>query len=376
MEAQIKLGRIFGVQIGLHYSWLLIATLLTLSLGGHFQTTNPGWSRGVAWATALTTAALFFTAILLHELAHTVVAKSRGVSVRAITLFALGGVAQMDRETADAKTEFWVGIAGPIASVLIGGFCLVLASLLGWGNIGDAGSPVVVMLGWLGYINIGIAVFNMIPGFPLDGGRVLRAAIWWVTGDGPRATRIAASSGQVVAFGFILFGLVRFFAGAGIGGLWFVFIGWFLLNAAQASSAQLQITESLRGVRVSDVMSRDCAYVDGRSNIETFVNDFLLRTGRRCFLIAEDGMISGLITPNEVKGIARPRWPYTTVNDAMRPISQLRTIGPDASAIEALELVARENIHQLPVVSDGRIEGIVTREHILQALLTRKELNK
>jgi hypothetical protein len=136
-----------------------------------------------------------------------------------------------------------------------------------------------------------------------------------------RATRIAASSGQLVAFGFIVFGLIRFFAGAGIGGLWFAFIGWFLLNAAQTSSAQLKITESLRGVRVSDVMSRDCAYVDGRSNIETFVNDFLLRTGRRCFLIAENGAIAGLITPNEVKGIARPRWPYTTVNDAMRPLS-------------------------------------------------------
>jgi CBS domain-containing protein len=280
----------------------------------------------------------------------------------------------MDRETADAKTEFWMSIAGPIASIVIGVLCLVMASVLGWGNIGDPGSPVVVMLGWLGYINIGLALFNMIPGFPLDGGRVLRAAVWWVTGDGTRATRIAASAGQLVAFGFIAFGLIRFSSGAGIGGLWFAFIGWFLLNAAQTSSAQLKLTESLRGVRVGDVMSRDCAYVDGRSNIETFVNDLLLRTGRRCFLITENGVISGLITPNEVKAIARPRWPYTTVNDAMRPLSQLRTITPDASAVEALELLARENIHQLPVVSDGRLEGIVTREHILQAVVTRTEL--
>jgi Zn-dependent protease/CBS domain-containing protein len=375
MEAQIKLGRLFGVQIGLHYSWLLIATLLTLSLAGHFQSTNPGWSGATVWATALMTAVLFFSAILLHELAHTLVAKSRGLPVRAITLFALGGVAQMDHEAADARTEFWMGIAGPAASLMIGGFCLVLASLLGWQNIGQPGSPVIVMLGWLGYINIALALFNMIPGFPLDGGRVLRAAVWWATGDGARATRIAAATGQIVAFGFILFGLIQFFAGAGLGGLWFAFIGWFLLNAAQASYAQLKITESLRGVRVSDVMSRDCAYVDGRSNIETFVNDLLLRTGRRCFLIAEDGVISGLITPNEVKGITRSRWPYTTVNDAMRPLSQLRTVTPDTAAAEALELLARENIHQLPVVSDGRLEGIVTREHILQALLTRSELD-
>ena len=328
----------------------------------------------MAWVTAFVTAFLFFSAILLHELAHTLVAKSRGVPVRAITLFAFGGVSQMDRETADAKTEFWMSMAGPIASMVIGVLCLVMASVLGWGNLGDPGSPVVVMLGWLGYINIGLALFNMIPGFPLDGGRVLRAAVWWVTGDGTRATRIAASAGQLIAFGFIAFGLIRFSSGADIGGLWFAFIGWFLLNAAQTSSAQLKLTESLCGVRVGDVMSRDCAIVDGRSNIETFVNDFLLRTGRRCFLITENGVISGLITPNEVKAIARPRWAYTTANDALRPLSQLRTITPDASAVEALELLARENIHQLPVVSNGRLEGIVTRERILQALMTRTEL--
>jgi Zn-dependent protease len=374
MRAQIKLGRIRGIEIGLHYSWLIIALLITLSLAGHFRVHNPSWGEGVMLGTAIITAALFFTSIVVHELSHAAVAKSRGLPVRSITLFALGGVAEIEKEAADAKTEFFMGIVGPITSLLIGGVCLGVVLALGWTPPEFPQTPLAAMLMWLGYINIMLALFNMVPGFPLDGGRVLRAIIWWLTGDANRATRTAARVGQLVAFGLIVFGVWQFFGGAGFSGLWLAFIGWFLLDASRESYAQVEITEGLRGVRVREVMTQDCPVVDGRSNLQTFVDEHLLRTGRHCFVVTESGRVAGLITPREVIKVERARWPYTTVDDAMRPLDQLRTVGPDAPLTEALEVMGREDLNQLPVVRDGGITGVVSRGHILQLLQTRAEL--
>src|SRR5713101_5319520 len=220
MRAQIKLFRISGIQIGLHYSWLLIAVLIVFSLAGQFAATNPQWGANIIWGVSVLTALLFFATIVIHELSHAMIAKARGLPVRSITLFALGGGAQIEKETSDAKTEFWMGIAGPITSALIGVICLSIAAGIGWTPARDHQSPWAAMLGWLGVINIALAVFNMIPGFPLDGGRVLRAILWWITADASRATRIATGVGQIIAFAFIILGLFRFFNGAGFGGLW------------------------------------------------------------------------------------------------------------------------------------------------------------
>lgn len=375
MKAQIKLGRIFGIQIGLHYSWLIIALLVALSLAGQFHATNPKWGDVTIWATAIVTAVLFFVSIILHELSHAAVAKSRGLPVRSITLFALGGVAQIEKDATDPKTEFWMAIVGPIASVIIGAVCLGLASLLGWRASTAAGTPLVAMLMWLGVINIALGVFNMIPGYPLDGGRVFRAIVWWVTGDGDRATRIASLSGQFVAFVFIVWGIFRFFNGAGFGGLWMTFIGWFLLGAARSSYAQLMITEALRGIRVGDVMTQNWPRVDGFGNLQTLVDEHLLRTGHRCFVVEEKGSIAGIITPHEVKAVPRSRWPYTTVEEVMQPLDQLHTVKPDTSVTEALETMGREDVNQLPVIKDGRIAGIISRAHILRTLQTHAEMH-
>src|ERR671919_1975710 len=276
MKAHIKLGRIFGVAVGLHYSWLIIALLVTLSLRSQFAIDHPDWDPSTTWAIAIITGLLFFVSILLHELSHAAVARLRGIPVRAITLFALGGVAQIEKDAADAKSEFWMGIIGPIASMVIGVVCLVLAWLLGWSFAAGTVSPPAAMFMWLGFINIALAIFNMIPGFPLDGGRVLRAVVWWVTGDANRSTRIASRVGQLVAFGFILLGIWRFFSGAGFGGLWIAFIGWFLL-------------------------------VDANSNLQTFVQEHLLPTGHRCFVVSEQGRPADIITPHEVKALDRAR---------------------------------------------------------------------
>src|SRR5213594_2307034 len=227
---------------------------------------------------AVVTGLLFFAALLLHELAHSLLAKARGLRVRAITLFALGGVSQIETEASDAKSEFWIAIAGPVTSVVIGLVVLGTAWVNGWKPGTEPATPVISVLVWLGYINILLAVFNMIPGFPLDGGRVLRAIVWWITGSPARATRVATAIGQFVAFAFIIFGLFRFFNGAGFGGLWLTFIGWFLLDAARSSYAQTEILKHLRGVRVRDVMTHDWPAIDSQTNLQTFVDEHLLRS--------------------------------------------------------------------------------------------------
>ena len=208
MRSQISLGRVFGIKIGLHYSWFIIAFLIIFSLTAQFHASDPEWGDGLILALAVLTAILFFVSLLLHELAHSVVAKSRGLPVREITLFALGGVSQIEQEPTSAKTEFWMALVGPLTSACIGLICLALS-----GTAGAPSSPARVMVSWLGYINIALAVFNMIPGYPLDGGRILRALVWWKTGDMERSTRLVARVGQAVALIFIGFGILQFFGG-------------------------------------------------------------------------------------------------------------------------------------------------------------------
>ena len=374
MHSQIKLGRIFGIEIGLHYSWLVIALLIVFSLAGHFREINPNWGDGVVLMTAVATGVLFFAAIIAHELAHSLVAKLRGLPVKSITLFALGGVSQIEKEAPDAKTEFLVAIVGPLISFLIGVALLALSVALGWRAEGTPSTPLMAMLVWLGYINIVLAVFNLIPGYPLDGGRVLRSIVWWINKDMVRSTKIAARTGQAVALFFIIIGVYRLFSGAGFAGLWIAFIGWFLLDAAGSSYAQVEVSERLRGVRVGDVMARDCPTVDGRTNLQSFVDDFLLRTGRRCFIVAENGVVEGIITAHEIKEVEPQLRPFKTVSDVMRPIHQLRTVTADTPVIEVLETMGREDVNQLPVVSDGRLEGVISRDQVLRYLQTRIEL--
>ena len=375
MKAHIKLGRIFGIEIGLHYSWLIIAVLISLSLAAYFSNAHPNWGSGVIWAMAIFTAVLFFVAIILHELSHALVARMYDLPVRSITLFALGGVAQIEKESPSAKVEFWMAIAGPITSAVIGFICLGLAWAAGWTSGIEPETPLLAILVWLGYINIALAVFNMIPGFPMDGGRVLRAVIWWVTGNAARATRGASVTGQIIAFGFIILGLFSFFSGAGFSGLWIAFIGWFLLNAAKATYVQSEVTEGLRGVFVRDLMRRECPVVESRTDLQTLVDEHLLKTGERCFIVIEGDETIGMITPHEIKNIERRMWAFKTAADVMKPIEEIHSVKPETPASEALEIIGREDVNQLPVISDGRLEGIISRERILRYLLTRQELN-
>ncbi len=374
MKSHVKLGRVFGVELGLHFSWIVIALLITFSLAAHFHMVNRQWSETTTWAAAILTGVLFFAGLFAHELSHAIVAKSRGLPIRGITLFALGGVAQIEKEAGDANTEFFMGIIGPITSAVLGILCLLISKALGWTWRSVPDTPGVAILVWLGYINLALAAFNMIPGFPLDGGRVLRAIVWAATHNADRATRIAARVGQVVAAGFIAFGVFEFFAGAGLNGLWLAFIGWFLMQAAGASFLHVKAMSALRGLKVADMMTRDCVRVDGNLDLQTFVDSYLLRTGQRCFVVVDDGYLAGMLTPQDVRTVDRGRWAETPVRQIMRPLHRLRAVDPQTPLAEALEIMGREDVNQLPVVQNGQLEGVLSRGNIVHVLQTRSEL--
>jgi Zn-dependent protease len=375
MRPSIRVGRIFGVEIGLHYSWFIIAALIMLSLSAHFHTVNPQWSSGLTWSLAAMSALFFFASVVVHELSHAAVANARGMPVKSITLFALGGVANVEAESVDAKSEFWMAIVGPISSAVIGLFFLGIARAAGWQpESGTPPAPLWAGLVWLGYINISLALFNMIPGYPLDGGRVLRSVIWSINGDRARATKLASSIGQFIAAVLVVSGVFQFLYRGSGGGLWLAVIGWFLADAAAASRASVEVAATLGHVRVADLMSQACPPVDGNVNLRTFAEDYLLRSGRRCFVVVQNGSESGLVTIKELKRIPRERWPFTTVADVVHPIEKLRTVSPDTSVVDALETMAREDLNQLSVVSNGRIVGVITREDIAQLVQTREEL--
>jgi Zn-dependent protease/predicted transcriptional regulator len=374
VRASISLGRWFGVPVGLHYSWFVIAWLITLSLTSQFAAMDRAWSPSTVWGLSILTAVLFFVCIVLHELAHASVARLSGVPVRGITLFALGGIAQIEKDAATPGKEFWMAIAGPVVSVAIGIACRLAAAAAGFVGPGVAISGFAAVLGWLAYINVALALFNLVPGFPLDGGRILRSIVWAITRSADRATRIAARVGQIVASIFIAGGLFSLLVRNDFGGLWIAFIGWFLLEGAQAYYLQSQLSASLRNIRVADVMARDCATVDAKTSLRRFVDEQLLRMVSRCVAVIEDGRVIGLITPDEVKHVERERWERTSVSQVMRPLQTLHPVKPDASAGDALELMGRENINQLPVVSDGHLEGVVTRSYLVHVWQVRREL--
>ena len=370
MESQIRLGRFFGIKVGLHYSWFLIALLIVMSFAAHFHTSYPQWSdfRIALWA--LSTSVLFFASLLLHELAHSIVARAHGLPVREITLFALGGVSQIEKESPSAATEFWIAIAGPLTSIILGATCMLASKAVVHLDI----SALAGMLAALGYINLGLAFFNLLPGYPMDGGRVLLAFIWWRTGDLEHSTSAAATAGQMVGIFFIAVGFLTFLRGGGLNSLWIAFIGWFLLQAARDSYIATSLRKILGRARVDDVMTHDCPTVDGHISIREFVENKLLRTGRRCFIVLDNATVTGLITPHEIKHIDRAVWATTALSAVMRPLKSVRSVTPDTSLISALEEMARDDLNQLPVILDGRLAGVLSRSDVVAYLQTREEL--
>jgi Zn-dependent protease len=369
MKANIQLGRIWGIPVGLNISWFLIFGLLTWSLAtGYFPGRFSELTFTTRWSIALVTAGLFFGSVLAHELGHALLALRNRIPVKGITLFIFGGVAEIGKEPDAPGVEFRIAIAGPLVSLglgaLFGGLWLVGRDL---SVLGTASF-------YLMSVNLLLAGFNMVPGFPLDGGRVLRAIVWRVTGSLRRATQIASFSGQMVAFGFIGFGLLSFFGGNAINGLWLAFIGLFLRNAAAGALAQSNLQESLRGVTVSQVMSQDCTDVPSLVPLNTLVEERVMQAGQRCFVVTDGGSMQGMLTLGEISAVPRDRWRFTTTGQAMVPVNRLTHISPQTALVDALREMQEENKTQVPVMDEGRLVGVLSRERVEHYLRTRAEL--
>lgn len=320
----LRLGRLSGIEFKLDYSWFLVFTLLVWSLAGeYFPRVHPGWSTGVYWTMGLITALLFFASVVTHELAHSFVAQTQGMPVRDVTLF-IFGAAHISEEPRSARHELLLALAGPVAS-------LALAALFGllW-LISQQASPFIhALAGWLAAINLALALFNLIPGFPLDGGRIFRAIIWSITGNLKRATLMAVGLGQLVAYGFIFWGIWQIFKSNWTDGLWMALIGWFLTNASRASYQRLALRELLAGHTVREVMMTDCPHLLGRLTLDVVVDHIVLPSGRRCFLVMDRDQVKGLLTLHRIKEVSREQWSTTRVEDVMILLAKLKTVRPD-----------------------------------------------
>jgi Zn-dependent protease/CBS domain-containing protein len=370
MRNTIRLGTIFGVELRLDYSWFIIFVLITWSLAGHyFPGAHPGWSTGAYWALATLTSILFFASVVIHELAHSLVSRAFGTPVHDIALFIFGGAAHIGQEPRRAREELLMALAGPGAS-------LGLAALffaVWWLSLGITG-PLHALASWLAWINLMLALFNLIPGFPLDGGRVLRAIVWGMTGNMNRATVIAAGIGRLVAFGFIFYGIWQIFGGNWADGLWIAFIGWFLDGAATRSVQRLGVENLMVGHTAREALLTDCPHVLPRLTLDVAVDQVVRPSGRRCFPVMEEGQLRGLLTLGQIAHVSRNHWPATRVADIMVPLDRLKTVRPDDALTTILERMGAEDVNQFPVLEGERFVGMVSRDTLLSFLRTRAEL--
>jgi Zn-dependent protease len=369
MSASIKLGRIWGIPIGLNSSWFIIFALLTWSLSsGYFPNEYPGLSLIVHVLLGLITTLLFFFSVLAHELGHAYLALRNHIPVKGITLFIFGGVAQIESEPRTPGAEFRIAIAGPLVSL---GLALIFgATYLLDQNIPYLAAPSI----YLARINLILALFNMIPGFPLDGGRVLRALIWRQTNNFQRASYIASYTGQLVAYGFIGWGIYTIFTGQFFNGVWFAFIGWFLQNAAASSYAQVNMQESLRGITVNKVMSPDISKVTSLTPISQLVDERVLTGGERTFYVTNNGNLLGMLTLSDIASIPQSRWPFTTAGHLMVPGDRLVKVEPGTELLSAFQEMDKSNVSQVPVMQNEKLVGVLSREQVLHYLNTRSEL--
>lgn len=370
MSGSIRIGTIFGIPIKINYTWLFIFALLTLSLGFYyFPQRYSDWPTWQHWGVALATTLLFFASVLVHELMHSLISIAQGVPVRDITLFIFGGVSSLTEEPRSAGSEFVMALAGPLSSI-------VLAAIFGltWLVTRYFAPPLAAMCFYLAGINLSLGFFNLIPGFPLDGGRVLRAILWAATGNIRQATTVATQVGRLIAALFIIGGLGLVFLGQTANGLWLAFIGWFLDNAAQQSYRQMLLSEMLRGVSARDIMTTECAQVYPGLLVENLVHDYLLAQGKRCFVVIQNGNFLGIVTVHNVKAVPRERWSALTAQDIMTPLALLKRVAPQDEAIDVLRRMDEADVNQMPVIEGDRLIGLVGRDQVLHLIRMRAEL--
>ncbi len=369
IQGSLKLGTLAGIEIRVHYTWLFAFALIAWSLAqGYFPTSNAGLGAGTYWILGVLSALLLFGSVLVHELGHSLVAGARGLRVQSITLFIFGGVSSITKEASTARDEFLIAVVGPLTSLVLAGLFWLLGQVL------PAGTAVSAVTNYLAFTNLLLGAFNIVPGFPLDGGRVLRAILWGTTGNMSWATRIASYAGQAVAFGMIGWGVSRLLGGDVFGGLWTAFIGWFLNSGAEASRQELTVHAVLDGVPVTSVMDTSPAIAQPALSVQDFVFEHTLRRGHRALPVVESGRLLGIVSITDAKHRAHEDWPTTPVSEVMTRMP-LKTLAPEADLSAALELMVANGVHQIPVVRNEVLVGMLSRSDIMRYMQLGAELH-
>ena len=374
MGQGIRLGKIAGISLEINYTWFIIFGLLAVTYSTNlFPSLLPAGSPGLMWIFGVSTAVLLFASIVAHELCHAIFARRRGVETSSVTLFFFGGVARMTEEPRTPGAEFEIAAAGPACSFAI---AALFGALVVWARLLNLSDGTIWLFTLAGNLNLMLGGFNLLPGLPLDGGRILRALIWWKTGSITRATRAASATGQALGYGLMLIGIIGIFKLAiGPGsGLWMILIGWFLASAAAASYHQLQAQRALEGVPVSKLMTAPVTSVPACATIEDLVQNYFLTHAYTGYPVLDGESVRGVVNVSHVRDVPRERWPYTTVAEITPPLSPEETLSPDADGWEALAKMAQGGRPCLLVMENGRLLGILSHSDALRLIRTRLQL--
>lgn len=370
MKPSLHLGRIAGIPVGLHYTLLFALVLITWILAeGYYPDQYPDWSAQTCWAAGLLSALLLFTSVLLHELAHSIVAAALGMRVKGIILFVFGGVSNMAREPKTARNEFLIAIVGPGASILIAAVCWLVSKTPGTEGV------VASVFGYLTLVNVVLAIFNLLPGFPLDGGRVLRSIVWSRTGSLQKATNAATTVGRWMGWLLIFLGVAQILYGNLLGGVWIAFIGWFLSAAAESARREVTFQETLKekDMHVSDLMDTNPITVDLEMSVEQLVDEYMLSRGVRSAPVCVGEHLAGIVTLTDVKRVPKDKRNLAKVANVMTK-EPLYSVTAETDLVQALGLMADKRVHQLVVVDGERLEGLLTRAHIVEHFNRLSEL--
>lgn len=371
-EVTIRLGRLLDIPINIDVSWFVIFALIVYTLAQfYFPQVNPDFTTAMNWFAGIVAALLLFGSVLLHELMHSYVAKKNNIEIGGITLFIFGGVSKMRTEPRTPEVELKMAIVGPATSFALAVVFWSIARYGGQPLLGDLGVQIVT---YLALINLIVGIFNMLPGFPLDGGRVLRSILWGALDNLDRATRIASHVGQGFGYLLIFGGFWIMLFGGFLGGLWLVFIGWFLNHAAQQSYQQVVLRRALSGVDVHRVMTSDFPHVNPNTDLDEFVHDYLLKYDFSAFPVTENGTLVGIVTVGEVRDVPREAWHGIRVREVARPPEDERTVEENDDAFDALMQMAEGNLRRLLVMSDSMLKGMVTEESIINIVRTKLQL--
>ncbi|GBD24164.1 Putative zinc metalloprotease Rip3 [bacterium HR29] len=366
----IPIAKLFGIRIEIDLSWLFVFALVSWTLADRvFPEEYPNWSEGTAWTVGIVAALLLFGTVLLHELAHALVAKARGLTVPKISLFIFGGVSHLGRQPSSAREEFSIAAAGPATSILIAGASIGIAFAASGRN-----EYLEAIFSYLGFVNGVLAAFNLLPGFPLDGGRVLRSIIWGRTRSFRRATEVASGVGVAFGYGLLFAGLGFILFGYLINGIWFAFIGWFLMSAARAEGQSVFLESVLARLRARDVMSTDFAVVPPGMSLAQVVDEYMVSGGHRAVVVALGDQVEGILTVSDVRRYPRAEWPHIPARQAMTPKERVITVDASTPAIQVLMLVGQNRLNQVPVLEDGRMVGLITRRELLDRVQLAGEL--